>query len=55
MTTIETHVHNCGHYPEWVVKAVEDGCEFETREAAEAVAAQKNRQSHERWRAFLDA
>ena len=55
LVDVNPNYFNCGHYPEWVVEAVDDNCEFETREAAEAVAAKKNRRSQERWRAFLDA
>lgn len=55
LVDVNPNYFNCGHYPEWEVVEVEDGAEFETREAADALAAERNKLSARRWRTFLDS
>ena len=58
---------NCGHYPEWEVRAAEGAIdpqnktrrgtplEYATEEEAQTVADRLNKASTDSWRAFLNA
>ena len=46
--------YNCGHYPEFVVELSPTG-EYETFEAAEKAAKEKNEKSRQAWRRFLNS
>ena len=53
LVDVNPHYYNCGHYPTFVVKAVESGG-FETYAEAEAAAYVANEKSHRSWIQFLN-
>lgn len=55
LVDVNPYYYNCGHYPEWVVKAIDIGDSgFETYAAAAAAAAAANEKSHKSWIQFLN-
>jgi len=51
---VNPHFNFCGHYPEFKVRFSPVG-EYESLEAAEKAAEEKNKRSHERWLRFLNS
>ena len=51
---INTFHYNCGHYPEYEVQCSPTG-EYESLEAAEKAAKEKNEKSRQAWRRFLNS
>ena len=53
LVDVNPYYYNCGHYPSYVIKAVESGG-FETYAEAEAAASVANEKSHRSWIQFLN-
>lgn len=53
LVDVNPYYYNCGHYPQFVIRAVESGG-FETYAEAEAAASVANERSHRAWIQFLN-
>ena len=53
LVDVNPYYYNCGHYPQFVIRAVESGG-FETYAEAEAAALIANEKSHRSWIQFLN-